>query len=33
MPFCLNMGIDFKHFALELAMVFEATTGMYQRIY
>ena len=31
--FCLNTGIDFTHFDLESGMVFEGTTGVYERIY
>ena len=30
--FGLKMGIDFAHFGLELGMVFEGTTGVYERI-
>ena len=32
--FCsLKAGIDFAHFGLESGMVFEGTTGVYERIY
>ena len=31
--FGLKTGIDFAHFGLELGMVFEETTGVYERIY
>ena len=31
--FGLKTGIDFAHFGLELGMVFEAITGVYERIY
>ena len=31
--FRLHTGLDFAHFGLELGMVFEETTGMYERIY
>ena len=31
--FDLKTGIDFAHFGLELGMVFEGTTGAYERIY
>ena len=31
--FGLKTGIHFAHFGLELGMVFEATTGVYERIY
>ena len=30
--FGLKTGIDFAHFGLELGMVFEETTGVYERI-
>ena len=30
--FGLKTGIDFAHFGLELGMVFEETTGAYERI-
>ena len=30
--FGLKTGIDFAHFSLELSMVFEETTGVYERI-
>ena len=29
--FRLHTGLDFAHFGLELGMVFEETTGMYER--
>ena len=29
----LKMGIDFTHFGLELSMVLEKFTGMYESIY
>ena len=32
-PFGLKMGTDFAHFGLESGMVFEGTTGVYERIY
>ena len=32
-PFGLKTGIDPAHFGLELGMVFEETTGVYERIY
>ena len=32
-PFGLKTGIDFAHFGLESGMVFEGTTGAYERIY
>ena len=32
-PFGLKTGIDFAHFGLELGMVFEGTTGVYERMY
>ena len=31
-PFGLKTGIDFAHFDLESGMVFEGTTGVYERI-
>jgi len=31
--FGLKRGIDFVHFGLESGMVFEGTTGVYERIY
>ena len=31
--FGLKTGIHFAHFGLELCMVFEGTTGVYERIY
>ena len=31
--FGLKTGIDFAHFCLESGMVFEGTTGVYERIY
>ena len=31
-PFGLKTGIHFSHFGLELGMVFEGTTGLYERI-
>ena len=31
--FSLKMGIDSAHFDLESGMVFEGTTGLYDRIY
>ena len=31
--FGVNRGIDFAQFGLESGMVFEGTTGMYERIY
>ena len=31
--FGLKTGTDFGHFGLELGMVFEGATGMYERIY
>ena len=31
--FGLKTGIEFAHFGLESAMVFEGTTGAYERIY
>ena len=31
--FGLNTGMHFSHFGLELGMVFEGTTGVYERIY
>ena len=31
--FVLKTGIHFAHFGLELGMVFEGTTGVYERIY
>ena len=31
--FGLKTGIHFAHFGLESGMVFEATTGVYERIY
>ena len=31
--FGLKTGTDFAHFGLELGMVFEGATGMYERIY
>ena len=31
--FGLKTGIHFAHFGLESAMVFEGTTGVYERIY
>ena len=31
--FGLKTGIDFVHFGLESGMVFEGTTGMYERTY
>ena len=31
--FGLKPGIDFAHFGLESGMVFEGTTGMYERFY
>ena len=31
--FCLKTGIHFGHFGLESGMVFEGTTGVYERIY
>ena len=31
--FGLKTGIDFAHFDLESGMVFEGTTGVYERIY
>ena len=31
--FGLKTSIDFAHFGLELGMVFEETTGVYERIY
>ena len=31
--FGLKTGINFVHFDLELGMVFEGTTGVYERIY
>ena len=31
--FGLKTGIDFAHFGLESGMVFEGTTGAYERIY
>ena len=30
--FGLKTGIDFAHFSLESGMVFEGTTGVYERI-
>ena len=33
MAFGLKTGIDFTHFGLESGMVFEGTTGVYERIY
>ena len=30
-PFCLKMGIKFSHFGLELGMIFERTTEVYER--
>ena len=30
-PFCLKMGIKFAHFGLELGMIFERTTEVYER--
>ena len=32
-PFGLKTGIHFAHFGLESGMVFEGTTGLYERIY
>ena len=32
-PFDLKTGIDFVHFGLESGMVFEGTTGVYERTY
>ena len=31
--FGLKTGVDFAHFGLESGMVFEGTTGVYERIY
>ena len=31
--FGLKTGIDFAHFGPDLGMVFEGTTGVYERIY
>ena len=31
--FGLKTGVEFAHFGLESAMVFEGTTGAYERIY
>ena len=31
--FGLKTGIHFAHFGLEMCMVFEGTTGVYERIY
>ena len=31
--FGLKTGIPFAHFGLELGMIFEGTTGVYERIY
>ena len=31
--FVLKAGIHFAHFGLELGMVFEVTTGVYEPIY
>ena len=31
--FGLKTGINFAHFGLESGMVFEGTTGVYERIY
>ena len=31
--FGLKMGVNFAHFGLELGMVFEGTTGVYERSY
>ena len=31
--FGLKTGTDFDHFGLESGMVFEGTTGVYERIY
>ena len=31
--FGLKMGIHFAHFGLESSMVFEGTTGLYERLY
>ena len=31
-PFRPETGIDFTHFGLELGLVFEETTGVYERI-
>ena len=31
--FGLKTGIDFAHFGLESGMIFEGTTGVYQRVY
>ena len=31
--FALKTGIHFTHFGLESGMVFEGTTGVYERIY
>ena len=31
--FGLKTGIRFAHFGLELGMVFEGTTGLYERLY
>ena len=31
--FGVKTGIDFAHFGLELGMVFEETTKVYERIY
>ena len=32
-PFGLKTGIRFAHFGLKSGMVFEGTTGVYERIY
>ena len=29
----LKSGVDFTHFSLELGVVFEGTTGVFERIY
>ena len=31
--FCLKTGIHFGYFGLEAGMVFEGTTGLYERLY
>ena len=31
-PWRYSTGVDFTHFGVELGMVFEETTGMYERI-
>ena len=32
-PFWSEKGVDFPHFGLESGMIFEGTTGNYERIY